>query len=165
MRFPLRSKLAAVVILFFLGISAGQFSKVLETVRGNVERGARITDELRSTVTTLRQIDTAALEAQIYDLQRILATGTATPAQVSELKGLVSRLKGVQGPAGSTGKAGPPGPAGPAVAPSSSTTTATSRPGGTTATTRPPTATTTRPATTTTTRCAVGVGRLLKVGC
>lgn len=169
---PWRAKAAALVILFFLGLSAGQFGRILETVRGNVARGIEISDRIGSTVSTLRQVDTAALEAQIADLQTKLAAGTATPAQVSQLQGLLERVRavtgraGTQGPAGPSGPPGPPGATSPAQPDGTSTTSTTA--GGTTSTTRPPTATTTttRPRnTTTTTRCVVGVGRLLKVGC
>jgi hypothetical protein len=171
---PLRAKLAALVILFVLGTFAGQIRRVLDSVRGTVDRGARITGEIRSTVSTIGQaVDDsvastrAALETQVADLQAKLASGTATPAQVTQLQGLVERLRVT------AGRPGPPGPAGPSGAPgppppttSSSTTTATG-PGGTPSTTRPsPTTTTTKPPpTTTTTRCTVGVGKLLKVGC
>ena len=168
-RFPWRSKIAAVVVLFFLGTFAGQARQVLDTVRGRVEDGARITGELRTTVSTLQVLDTAALEGQITELRARLAEGTATPAQVESLRALIGRLQAQTGGSGTQGAPGPPGPSGPPGPPAaeqSSATTSTTA-GGTTTTSRPPTTTTTRsrPSTTTTTRCVVGVGRLLKVGC
>lgn len=171
-RFPWRSKVAAVVILFVLGTFAGQIQHLLDSVRGKVEDGARITGELRNTVTTIDRASDA-LRAQVADLQAKLAAGTATPDQVSRLEGLVSSLKGVAGPSGTPGaqgRTGEVGPPGRAVAdPPATTTTSTTGPGGSTSTTRPApasTTTTTRPApTTTTTRCTVGVGRLVKIGC
>lgn len=172
---PWRAKLAALVLLFFLGTFAGQIQHLLDSLRGRVERGTQITNDLRATVTTLGQavdLTSEALRGQVADLQSKLAAGTASPAQVTQLRGLVERLSatparpGPSGPAGPAGAPGPPGP--PPAASSTSTSTATS-PGGTSSTTRPPpgasTTTTRPPPTTTTTRCAVGVGRLLKVGC
>lgn len=160
-RFPTRSKIAAVVVLFFLGTFAGQIQHLLDSVRGKVEHGTQITNELRSTVTTIGQLvdaGTDQLRAQVAELQAKLAAGTATPAQVAELQTLVAKLKAVPGPAGTpgpqgpTGAAGPPGPA--AAAPATTTTTGTTGPGGTSTTTRPgttTTTTTTKPSTTTTT--------------
>lgn len=170
-RFPWRSKVAAVVVLFFFGTFAGQIQHVLDTVRGKVETGTRITEEMRGTVGQVKDAATNAVDVvadltnQIADLQAKLAAGTATPDQVFQLRNLVERLRvaGSQGPPGPPGQAGPPGPA--VAATPSSTTTST---GGTTTSSRPtPTTTSTRssPSTTSTTRCAVGVGKLLKVGC
>lgn len=171
---PWRAKVAALIILFVLGTFAGQIRHLLDTVRGKVETGARITDELRTTVTTIGQavdLTSEALRGQIADLQAKLAAGTASPAQVTQLRGLVERLSATparSGPSGPPGPAGAPGPPGPPPATSSTSTSTATSPGGTTSTTRPPpgTSTTTRPPpTTTTTRCAVGLGQLLKVGC
>lgn len=167
---PWRAKLAALLVLFFLGSFAGQLNRLVEGIRGRVEDGARITGELRSTVSTIRSVDTSALQAQIADLQARLSAGTATPAQVESLRVLVARLRAAAGGSGATGPPGPPGASGPpgppaATSPGSGTTTSTTA-GGTTTTTRPGTTTTSRPTpTTTTTRCVVGVGRLVKVGC
>lgn len=162
----LRAKLAALIVLFFLGTFAGQARHLLDSVRGKIERGTEITNQIRDTVTTISQaVDgtTKALQGQIADLQAKLAAGTATPAQVLQLQGLVERLKVV---AGSPGTPGPPGPKGasgppgqPAVA-ASTTTTATTAPGGTTTSTRSASTTTSTrpsPSSTTTTRCTVGV--------
>lgn len=175
---PLRAKLAALIILFVLGTFAGQIRHLLDSVRGTVDRGARITGEIRSTVSTIGQaVDEtvagtrAALEAQIADLEAKLAAGTATPEQVTRLQTLVERVRAAPGPAGTPGPAGPPGapgsPGAPPAASSTTNTTATTGPEGSPTTTRPPAATTTtRPApTTTTTRCTIGLGQLLKVGC
>lgn len=173
---PWRAKIAALIILFVLGTFAGQIQRLLDSVRGKIDRGAQITDDIRATVTTIGQaVDDsvagtrAALEAQVADLQAKLASGTATPAQVTQLQGLVERLRtaagrpGAPGPSGPPGTPGPPGP--PPAASSTTSTTVVPGPGGTTTTTRPATTTTTRSSTTTTTRCVAGVGRLLKVGC
>lgn len=172
---PLRSKVAALIVLFFLGTFAGQINHLIESVRGKVETGAKITNKLVETVTTINQAVAAPadeLRAQIADLQAKLAAGTATPAQVADLQALVGRLKVVAGPPATPG---PPGPAGQGGPPGQSagvgagTTTTTTTPGGTTSTTRPtPTTSSTRPgpsSTTTTTTCVVGFGRLLKIGC
>lgn len=171
---PLRSKVAALIVLFFLGTFAGQINHLIETVRGKVETGTKITNKLVETVTTINQAVAATadeLRAQIADLQAKLAAGTATPAQVEALQGLVSQLKvvagpGTPGPPGPAGKGGPPGQ--PAAA-GAGTTTTTTTPGGTPTSTQPaPTTSSTRPSpssTTTTTRCAVGVGRLVRLGC
>jgi hypothetical protein len=164
-----RAKLAALVVLFFLGTFAGQIQHLLDSVRGKVERGAEITGEIRSTVSTIGQVvDDAqgddnstvdALRAQIGELQGKLSAGTATPSQVSQLQGLVERLRtvaGTKGPPGPPGAAGSPGPPGPAAAPTAGATTSSTGPGGTTSSTRPPTSTTTtttRPTTTTTRPC------------
>lgn len=174
MKRPARAKAAAVIILFVLGIFAGQIRHVLDTVRGNVEKGVGITNELRSTVTTIgKLVDTSGLAAQVADLQAKLAAGTASPAQVDELRALVARLRGAPGAPGVPGPAGAPGPPGPAAAapaPAPATTTTTARSTSTTtATTRPAaTTTTTRPgpsSTTTTTRCAISAGGLIRLGC
>ena len=162
-----RAKLAATVILFFVGLYGGRLADLMNTVGGKVDQGRRVTDQIRATVTTI-DLSTAGLEAQIADLQARLAAGTATPAQVDALRGLLARERPATGGSGVTGPPGPPGPSGPpgppaATSPGSGTTTSTTA-GGTTSTTRRST-TTTRPAPTTTTRCAVGLGRLLKVGC
>lgn len=172
---PWRAKIAALVVLFFLGTFAGQIHHLLDSLRGKVDRGAKITNEIRETVTTIDRAvgETAAvLQAQIADLQAKLAGGTATPDQIESLRGLLARLKAIPGPSGSpgppgpSGSAGPPGPPAAAAGPSTTTTTA---PGGTTTTTRPaPTTTSTRPSpsnTTTTTHCAVGIGGILRLGC
>lgn len=173
---PLRAKIAALAVLFFVGTFAGQVQRLLDSVRGKVDRGAEITGEIRSTVSTIGQaVDdveglvgqtAGALEAKVADLQAKLAAGTATPGQVVELRGLLERTQGrtgAPGPPGPRGAAGPPGPP-TTPPPSTSSTTA----GGTSSTTRPapPTSTTTRPPpTTTTTRCMAGVGRLVRIGC
>lgn len=176
---PWRAKLAALVLLFFLGTFAGQIQHLLDSVRGKVEAGRRISDDIRATVTTIGQaVDEtvagtrAALEAQVADLQAKLAAGTATPEQVSRLQGLLERVRataGRPGPSGPAGPAGAPGPPGPPPATSSTSTSTATGPEGTTTSTRPPpggsTTTTKPPSTTTTTRCAVGLGQLLKVGC
>lgn len=172
---PLRSKIAALIVLFFLGTFAGQINHLIETVRGKVETGTKITAELRETVTTINQAVAATadeLRGQIADLQAKLAAGTATPAQVEALQGLVSQLKVVAGPSGAPGPPGPAGKGGPPGQPAAAgagTTTTTTTPGGTTSSTQPaPTTSSTRPSpssTTTTTTCAVGLGRLLKIGC
>lgn len=157
---PTRSKIAAVLVLFFVGTFAGQLHHLLDTVRGKVETGTRITAELRETVTTINRAvadTTESLRVQVADLQAKLAAGTATPEQIESLAALVGRLKVVTGPAGSPGPVGPAGgvgpPGPPAAAPPATTTTT---PGGATSTTRAPppstTTTTTRPSTTTTTR-------------
>lgn len=167
MTFPARSKIAAVVLLFFLGTFAGQLRHLLDTVRGKVERGAQITTELRNT-TIDRAGDTAALQAQIADLQTKLLAGTATPDQVESLRALVGRLKGVAGPSGSPGPPGPQGVSGPPGQPAAVVPTTATGPPATTTTRLAPTTTSTRPSpssSTTTTRCAVGLGALLKVGC
>lgn len=175
----MRAKLATLAVLFFVGTFAGQIRHVLDSVRGKVEAGRQISDEIRSTVTTLGEAVDGALEVvgqttgdltnQVADLQAKLASGTATPAQVGELRGLLEQVKTAAGRPGAPGPAGPAGPPGPPVstspgpAPSTTSTTA----GGTTSTTRPPmSTTTTRPtSTTTTTRCTAGVGRLIRIGC
>lgn len=174
---PWRAKLAALVLLFFLGTFAGQIQHLLDSLRGRVDRGARVVEDFRATVTTIAQaVDgtTAQLRAQIADLQAKLASGTATPAQVSQLQGLVERLRaaggqtGAPGPPGPTGAPGPPGPPSTTAPGSSPSTTTATTATTTTTTTRPaPTTSTTgrRPSTTTTTRCTVGLGQLLKVGC
>lgn len=165
-----RAKVAATLVLFFVGLFGGRLADLMHAVSGKVDQGRQITDQLRNTVTTLRQIDTGPLEAQIADLQARLAAGTATPAQVDSLRGLLARVRAVTGGSGGQGPPGPPGPSGPpgppaTTSPGSGTTTSTTA-GGATPTTRPATTSTTRPApTTTTTRCVAGVGRLLKVGC
>lgn len=172
----LRAKLAALAVLFFLGTFAGQLNNLLDKVRGRVEAGTRITEEMRGTVgqaadAASNAVDVVAdLTNQIADLQGKLAAGTATPAQVSQLQGLVERLRvtaarpGTPGPPGPTGASGPPGTTATMVPspPSTSTTT-----GVTTSTTgRPATTTTTTPrSTTTTTRCVAGVGQLIRIGC
>ncbi len=167
-RFPFRSKLAALIVLFFLGTFAGQLRNVLETVRGRVEDGARITEQVRDGVgqandAASNTVDVVAdLTNQVADLQARLSAGTATPDQVESLRALVVRLQAARGTPGPAGPTGPPGPAG--TSPPTTAPTATSTTGATTTTTRAPTATT-RPPTTTTTRCTVGLGRLLKVGC
>lgn len=162
----LRSKLAALAVLFFLGTFAGQVQHLLDSVRGKVDRGAQLTGEIRSTVSTigaavdgaLDGVDgaTAALRDQVAELQAKLAAGTATPGQVVELRSLVERLKSVAGPPGPQGAAGSPGPPGPAAAPAGVSPSSTG-PGGTTTSSRPApapttTTTTTRPTTTTTRR-------------
>lgn len=165
-----RAKVAATIVLFFLGLFGGRLADLMHAVSGKVDQGRQITDQLRATVTTLEQVDTSFLEAQIADLQDRLAAGTASPAQVESLRGLLARVRGAAGGSGGQGPPGPPGPSGPpgppaATSPGSGTTTPTTA-GGTTTTTRPATTTTTtRPPPTTTTRCVVGVGRLVKVGC
>lgn len=169
---PWRAKAAALVVLFFLGTFAGQIHHLLDSVRGKVDRGAKITNEIRETVTTINRAvgETAAvLQAQIADLQAKLAAGTATPDQIESLRVLLVRLKAIPGPSGSpgpSGASGSVGPPGPAAAAATSTTAA---PGGTATTTRPaPTTTSTRSSpssTTTTTRCAVGIGGILRLGC
>lgn len=182
-RFPIRSKIAAIIVLFFLGTFAGQLQHLLDSVRGKVDAGTRVTEEVRGTVGQAKDAATNAVDVvadltnQIADLQAKLAGGTATPAQVTQLQGLVERLRtvagrpGTPGPAGPTGATGPPGPpaaTSPAQPPSSSTsttaggTTSTTRPAGTTTTTRRPTGSS---STTTTTRCTAGVGRLVRIGC
>ncbi|HVW33473.1 MAG TPA: hypothetical protein VHL53_13115 [Acidimicrobiia bacterium] len=177
---PWRSKLAALVVLFFLGTFAGQAQHLLDALRGRIDRGASVINQVRDTVTTIDRAvtDTAdQLRAQVADLQAKLAAGTATPAQIDQLQALVARLRGMpgppgsQGPTGATGAAGPPGPVGTGTPPLAGTggTTTTTRPTPTSTTSRPgpPTTTTTTrtPTTTTTTRCAVGLGQLLKIGC
>lgn len=160
-----RAKVAATIILFFVGLFGGRLADLVHAVGGKVEEGRRVTDQIRATVTTI-DLSTAGLEAQIADLQARLATGTATPAQVDNLRGLIARVRAAGGAQGGQGPPGPPGPSGPPGPPMPETGgTTTSTAGGTSTTTRPPTATTRPPATTTTTRCAVGIGRLLKVGC
>ena len=166
-----RAKIAAVVVLFFAGTFAGQIRHLLDTVGGKVDRGANIIGQVNETVRGVdRQSDD--LRAQIADLQTRLASGTATPSQVDQLRALVARLKATAGPAGTPGPAGPQGSTGPPGPPAvvAATSTTTTAPGGTTTTTRaiPATTTTTRAvpsSTTTTTRCTVGLGRLLKIGC
>lgn len=172
--YPARSKIAALIVLFFLGTIAGQINHLLDTVRGRVEDGTRITAEVRNGVGDIRTAaETAAAEAsalrvELEQLRSQVASGTATPAQVERIESIVKELKtssGSPGPPGPEGASGPPGP--PAAA-AAGTTTTTAAPGGTTTTTRPaPTTSSTRPSpsSTTTTRCAVGVGALLKVGC
>ena len=159
-----RSKLAAILVLFFVGLFAGRVADLLHAVSGTVERGTRLTGQLDRTVATIRQLDTGALEAQIAELRLKLTNGTATPAQVESLKALVARLRASTGPPGTPGPAGPVGPPGTSAG-APSTTTNTTAPGGTTTSSRPATTTTTRPAPTTTTRCLVGLGRIAKVGC
>lgn len=178
---PLRAKLAALVVLFFVGTFAGQIRGVMNTMLGRVDRGAQVVDEFKATVTTIGQtIDgvvgglrgtTDAVAGQVADLQAKLADGTATPAQVSQLQGLLEKVRavaarpGASGPAGPSGPPGPPGATSPAPAQPDGTTTSTTA-GGTTSTTRPSaTTTTTRPRNTTTTRCTAGVGRLVRIGC
>lgn len=177
-----RAKLAALAVLFFLGTFAGQIQHLLDSVRGKVDRGAQITGEIRSTVSTLGDVvgdvqgdvygTAETLRAQIAELQAKLAGGTATPAQVTQLRGLVEQLRaGAKGPPGPPGAAGATGPPGPAAAPTAGVTTSSTGPGGTTSTTRPTPATTsstttTRPTgTTTTTRCLAGLRGLIRVGC
>lgn len=156
-----RSRVAALIVLFFLGTFAGQINHLLAGLRGRVDAGRKVTEQIQQTVTTIAALDTSGLEARIAELQSKLQAGTATPAQLADLKTLIARQKTVPGPAGPQGAPGPPGPA---VA---TTTTTGTNPGGTTTSTQPEpaTTTTTRPAATTTTRCAVGVGKLVKVGC
>lgn len=113
-----------------------------------------------------------ALQAQIAGLQSKVATGVASPQEVTQLRTLVDRQKtqGPPGPAGPAGAAGatgatgargsqgsqgqtggPPPPPGnrppPPPAPSSSSTTTRPQP------------------TTTTTRCTANVVGLVKLGC
>lgn len=154
-----RAKLAATIVLFFVGLFGGRLADLVHAVGGKVEEGRRVTDQIRATVTTI-DLSTAGLEAQIADLQARLAAGTATPAQIDDLKGLLARLKpsaGPPGPQGQTGATGATGPPGPAVAAAPTTTTTTSP--------LPATTSTTRTAPTTTTRCILGVGRLARIGC
>lgn len=181
-----RAKLAALAVLFFLGTFAGQIRHVLDTIRGRVDAGAAVVEDFRSTVTTIDQVVngvtssvsglTDGLQRQIADLQAKLAAGTATPEQVSQLQGLVERLRltaarpGTPGAPGPQGSSGPPGPPGATSSPAPPTATTSTTAGGGPSTTRPgpgTTTTTTRPrsSSTTTTRCVAGVGRLVLIGC
>lgn len=180
---PLRAKIAVLLVLFFLGTFAGQIQHLLDSVRGKIDRGAAITGEIRSTVSTIGSVVdgvtgslgglTDGLQRQVAELQAKLAAGTATPDQVSQLQGLVERLRltaarpGSQGPPGASG---PPGPPGATSSPGPPTATTSTTAGGGPSTTRPgpaTTTTTTRPrsSSTTTTRCVAGVGRLVLIGC